>query len=382
MSSDFLPLKGIDHVEFFVGSAMQTAYFLKHAFGFKIKACGSLETDIDNKFGFRNKLSYYLEQNKVRFIITSSYYPDTDVMRHYQLHGDGIKTISLEVDDAAKSFQETIKRGASPAMLPTMLEDEYGHVIISAIHTYGDTIHKFVERKNYHGVFMPGFIEFKDDIEVTPVGLKYIDHIVGNVELGRMNDWVKFYQEVMGFKIIFTADDKDVSTEYSALMSKVVSNGTGYIKFPINEPATGKKKSQIQEYLDYYKTPGAQHIAIATDNIFATIRELSKRGVRFISEDMSKQKYYGEDLKQRIKKWEKETHKKVDENWEELIDLGVLVDLDDEGYLLQLFTKQMCDRPTYFFEIIQRKGAKSFGKNNFRALFEAIQVAQKRRGNL
>ncbi|MBC8046960.1 MAG: 4-hydroxyphenylpyruvate dioxygenase, partial [Fimbriimonadaceae bacterium] len=273
---DFLPLNGTDHLEFYVGNAKQSAYYYQSAWGYKLVAYAGLET------GVRDRASYVLQQDKIRIILTSSFDPESEISQHVKKHGDGVKVLALMVDDAAKSFEETVKRGAKPAMEPTTLKDEFGEVVVSAIHTYGDTIHKFVERKNYKGVYMPGFIAKESNIEIKPIGLKYVDHCVGNVELGKMNEWVKFYEDVMGFKLLITFDDKDISTEYTALMSKVVSNGNGFVKFPINEPAEGKKKSQIDEYLDFYRGAGVQHIAVASDNIIETVTELRKRGVEFL----------------------------------------------------------------------------------------------------
>lgn len=364
MSTDFLPLNGTDHIEFYVGNAKQSAYYYQHAFGFQLVAYAGPET------GVRDRASYVLQQGKVRFVLTTALHPDHEITRHVAQHGDGVKVLALWVDDAEKAFYETMSRGATAHTQPQVLSDEFGEVKISAIHTYGETIHKFVERRNYKGVFMPGYRPASSGLKSTPVGLEYIDHCVGNVELGRMNEWVKFYEDVMGFKMIITFDDKDISTEYSALMSKVVSNGNGYVKFPINEPAEGKKKSQIDEYLEFYHGAGVQHIAIITNNIIETVTMLRERGVDFLSVP---QTYY-DDLIQRVGK--------IDEDMEDLARLGILVDRDEEGYLLQLFTKPVEDRPTVFFEIIQRKGARSFGKGNFKALFEAIEREQALRGNL
>ena len=364
MSTDFLPLNGTDHIEFYVGNAKQAAYYYQHAFGFKLVAYAGPET------GVRDRSSYVLQQGKVRFVLTTALHPDHDITRHVAQHGDGVKVLAFWVDDAEKSFHETMLRGAKSHTEPYAISDEFGEVKISAIHTYGDTIHKFIERKNYKGTFLPGFKTAKSLFKSTPVGLEVIDHCVGNVELGKMNEWVKFYEDVMGFKMIITFDDKDISTEYSALMSKVVTNGNGYVKFPINEPAEGKKKSQIDEYLEFYNGAGVQHIAILTNDIIDTVTELKSRGVEFLAVP---QTYYN-DLLDRVGK--------IDEDIEILSKLGILVDRDDEGYLLQLFTKPVEDRPTVFFEIIQRKGAKSFGKGNFKALFEAIEREQALRGNL
>jgi len=364
MSTDFLPLNGTDHIEFYVGNAKQSAYYYQHAFGFQLVAYAGPET------GVRDRASYVLQQGKVRFVLTTALHPDHEITRHVAAHGDGVKVLALWVDDAEKAFYETMSRGAKVHTEPVTLTDEFGEVRISAIHTYGETIHKFVERRNYSGVFMPGYRPASSAFRSEPVGLEYVDHCVGNVELGRMNEWVKFYEDVMGFKMIITFDDKDISTEYSALMSKVVANGNGYVKFPINEPAEGKKKSQIDEYLEFYHGAGVQHIAINTNNIIDTVSRLKARGVDFLSVPMT----YYDDLNARVGK--------IDEDMDELARLGILVDRDEEGYLLQLFTKPVEDRPTVFFEIIQRKGARSFGKGNFKALFEAIEREQALRGNL
>ncbi len=364
MTTDLLPLNGTDHIEFYVGNAKQAAHFYQTAFGFKLVAYAGPET------GVRDRASYVLMQDKIRFVLTTSLDPTSDISKHVLQHGDGVKVLALWVDDAEKSFRDTVARGAKPAFEPKTLTDEYGEVKIAAIHTYGETIHTFVERRNYKGPFMPGFVAKSSPLEVAPVGLKYVDHCVGNVELGRMNEWVEFYEKVMGFQLLLTFDDKDISTEYTALMSKVVSNGNGYVKFPINEPAKGKKKSQIDEYLDFYRGAGVQHIAVATDDILHTVSELRKRGVEFL---YVPETYY-ETLFERVGS--------IDEEMEALKALNILVDRDEEGYLLQIFTKPVEDRPTVFFEIIQRKGAKSFGKGNFKALFESIEREQALRGNL
>ncbi|HMX03288.1 MAG TPA: 4-hydroxyphenylpyruvate dioxygenase [Chitinophagales bacterium] len=361
---DFLPLNGTDHIEFYVGNAKQSAYYYQSAWGYELVAYAGLET------GVKDRASYVLQQGKIRLVLTTSFDPSSEISEHVRKHGDGVKVLALWVDDAAKSYAETTKRGAIGVMEPTRMKDEHGEVVVAAIQTYGDTIHKFVERKNYNGVFMPGYQPKSSNVPVTSVGLKYVDHCVGNVELGRMNDWVKFYEDVMGFKLLITFDDSDISTEYSALMSKVVSNGNGYVKFPINEPAEGKKKSQIEEYIDFYKGAGVQHIAIATDNIIETVTELRARGVEFL---YVPETYY-EDVLDRV------GH--IDEDFDELKKLNILIDRDDEGYLLQLFTKPVEDRPTVFYEIIQRHGARSFGKGNFKALFEAIEREQELRGTL
>ncbi|GAB2794639.1 4-hydroxyphenylpyruvate dioxygenase [Hymenobacter luteus] len=362
---DFLPLNGTDYIEFYVGNAKQSAYYYQAAFGFELVAYAGPET------GVRDRASYVLQQNKIRFVLTTSLLPDSDITRHVAQHGDGVKVMALWVDDARKSFEETTKRGAKPAFEPYTIEDENGSVTLAGIYTYGETIHTFVERSNYRGAFMPGFVAKTGTVpQGEVVGLLHVDHCVGNVGWGEMNQWVKFYEDVMGFKLLLTFDDDDISTEYSALMSKVVSNGNGYVKFPINEPAEGKKKSQIEEYLDYYHSPGVQHIAIATKDIRATVTELRRRGVEFLTVPAT----YYEDLLERIGA--------IDEDLESIKALNLLVDRDEEGYLLQIFTKPVEDRPTVFYEIIQRKGAKSFGKGNFKALFEAIEREQALRGNL
>lgn len=361
---DFLPLNGTDHIELYVGNAKQAAYYYQTAFGFELIAYAGPET------GTRDRASYVLEQGKVRLVLTTSLLPNSDIAEHVKKHGDGVKVLALNVDNACKSFEETVKRGAQPAFEPKTLQDESGEVVLAAICTYGDTIHTFVERKNYKGAFLPGYIKAQSSIQTKPVGFTHIDHCVGNVGWGEMNQWVEFYEKVMGFKLLITFDDKDISTEYSALMSKVVTNGNGYIKFPINEPAKGKKKSQIEEYIDFYQGPGVQHIAIETENILYTVDELKKRGVEFL---YVPETYYDE-VPARVGK--------IDEPLNEIKRLNILVDRDDDGYLLQIFTKPVQDRPTLFYEIIQRKGAKSFGKGNFKALFESIEREQARRGNL
>ena len=361
---DFLPLLGTDHIEFYVGNAKQAAYFYQAAYGFELVAYAGPET------GVRDRASYVLQQNKLRFVLTTSMDPDSEISQHCKIHGDGVKVLALWVDDATKSYEETIARGAVGVYPPKTIKDENGEIVTASIKTYGDTIHTFVERKNYTGAFMPGFKPMKSSLKTTSVGLKYVDHCVGNVELGKMNEWVEFYEKVMGFSLLATFDDKDISTEYTALMSKVVTNGNGYIKFPLNEPADGKKKSQIEEYLDFYRGPGVQHIAIATDNIIETVTELRNRGVEFL---YVPDNYY-DDVLDRVGT--------IQEEFESLRKLNILIDRDEEGYLLQIFTKPLEDRPTLFFEIIQRRGAKSFGKGNFKALFESIEREQARRGNL
>jgi 4-hydroxyphenylpyruvate dioxygenase len=364
MGEDFLPINGTDHIEFYVGNAKQSALYYQHCMGFELVAYAGPET------GVRDRASYVLQQEKIRFVLTTSLQQDSEIAAHVHKHGDGVKVLALWVDDARKSFYETTSRGAKPAKEPQVLKDEFGEVVTASIRTYGETIHTFVERKNYKGPFLPGYKARKSATKVEPIGLKYVDHCVGNVELGKMNDWVEFYENVMGFKLLVTFDDKDISTEYSALMSKVVSNGNGYIKFPINEPAEGKKKSQIEEYLDFYNGPGVQHIAIATDDIVKTVSELRRRGMEFLYVPDT----YYEDVMDRVGK--------IEEDLKELKKLNILIDRDEEGYLLQIFTKPVQDRPTVFFEIIERNGAKSFGKGNFKALFESIEREQALRGNL
>ncbi len=364
MTEDFLPINGTDHVEFYVGNAKQSAMFYQYAFGFELIAYAGPET------GIRDRASYVLKQDKIRLVLTTSLKEDGAIADHVKKHGDGVKVLALWVDDARKSYKETISRGASSVKEPETKSDHHGEVVMASIKTYGDTIHTFVERKHYKGPFLPGFQAVKPTFKPTPIGLKYIDHCVGNVELGQMNKWVEFYEKVMGFKLLVTFDDEDISTEYSALMSKVVSNGNEYIKFPINEPAKGKKKSQIEEYLDFYKGPGVQHIAIATDDIIHTVGELRSRGVEFLNVP----EIYYENILERVGE--------IKEPIEELKKLNILIDRDDEGYLLQIFTKPVQDRPTLFFEIIERNGARSFGKGNFKALFESIEREQALRGNL
>jgi 4-hydroxyphenylpyruvate dioxygenase len=363
-STDFLPLHGTDYVEFYVGNAKQAAHFYKTAFGFQSLAYAGPET------GVKDKVSYVIRQNKLTFVLTTPLKTNNAIADHIYKHGDGVKVLALRVEDATHAWQETTNRGGKSYLAPETLKDNFGQVILSGIHTYGDTVHVFVERKDYQGVFMPGFVEWKSDYNPKATGLLYVDHCVGNVGWNQMNVWVQFYEEVMGFKNILSFDDKDISTEYSALMSKVMSNGNGFVKFPINEPAEGKKKSQVEEYLDFYQGEGVQHVAIATANIVETVTELSARGVEFLKVPDS----YYETVLQRVGK--------IDEDLAPLRNLGILIDRDEEGYLLQIFTKPLEDRPTLFFEIIQRKGAKSFGKGNFKALFEALEREQALRGNL
>lgn len=363
-AEDFLPINGTDYVELYVGNAKQAAHFYKTAFGFQSLAYCGLET------GNKEYCSYVLVQDKIRLVLTTPFNPDSEISDHIRRHGDGVKVIALRVDDARKAYQETCKRGAIGIQEPTVYSDEYGEVIKSAIKTYGDTIHIFVERKNYQGVFLPGFEKWESEYNPSSTGLKYIDHMVGNVQLGEMNKWADFYAKVMGFANLVTFDDKDISTQYTALMSKVMSNGNGRIKFPINEPAQGLKKSQVEEYLDFYGGAGCQHIAVATDDIVYTITEMRNRGVEFLHVPGT----YYDTVSDRVGT--------ISEDLKTLKSLGIMVDRDDEGYLLQIFTKPVEDRPTLFFEIIQRKGAKSFGKGNFQALFESIEAEQAKRGTL
>ncbi len=363
-SVDQLPLLGTDYIEFYVGNAKQSALYYQSAFGFQLVAYRGPET------GCKESASYVLQQDKVRLVLTTALFPDSPIAEHVRKHGDGVKVLALWVDDAEKSYYTSIERGAQSAIAPQTLKDEQGEVKIASIYTYGETLHTFVERKNYTGAFMPGFVPRKNMIETSPVGLKYVDHCVGNVGWGEMNKWVEYYQKVMGFSLLITFDDNDISTEYTALMSKVVSNGNGYVKFPINEPAKGKKRSQIEEYIDYYQGSGVQHIAVATDNIIHTVGELRRRGVDFL---YVPDNYY-DDVLQRVGE--------IKEDLNELRKLNILIDRDDDGYLLQIFTKPVQDRPTVFYEIIQRAGARSFGKGNFKALFESIEREQELRGTL
>ncbi len=362
---DFLPLNGTDYLEFYVGNARQAAYYYRAAFGFRLAAYRGPET------GTRDRASYVLTQNKIRFVFTTPLAPEHPIAEHIRAHGDGVRDIALWVDDAESAWRETTKRGAKSVREPETLRDEHGEARIASIAIYGDTIHSFVERRNYRGAFLPGFAAAEsDDVVSRPVGLKHIDHCVGNVGLGEMNRWVDFYATVMGFRMFKHFDDKDISTEYSALMSKVMSNGNERVKFPLNEPAAGKRKSQIEEYLDFYHGPGVQHIAMATDNIIETVGALQRQGVEFLRVPST----YYEELIGRVGK--------IDEPIAELQKLGILVDRDDEGYMLQIFTRPVEDRPTVFYEVIQRKGSRSFGKGNFKALFEAIEREQAKRGNL
>jgi len=363
-NTDFLPLQGTDYVEFYVGNAKQAAHFYKTAFGFQSLAYAGPET------GVKDRASYAVRQHKLTFVFTTPLRANNEIADHIYKHGDGVKMLALKVEDATDAWKQTTMRGAKSYMEPQIIKDDTGELVMSGIHTYGETVHLFIERKNYTGVFMPGYRQWESLYNPTDTGLLYVDHCVGNVGWNQMNKWVSFYEEVMGFQNILSFDDKDISTEYSALMSKVMSNGNGFVKFPINEPAEGKKKSQVEEYLEYYDGEGCQHVALATNDIVTTVTALQSRGVEFLKVPTT----YYDDLLDRVGK--------IDEDLNPLKELGILVDRDDEGYLLQIFTKPVEDRPTLFFEIIQRKGAKSFGKGNFKALFEAIEREQESRGNL
>ncbi|MFD2904788.1 4-hydroxyphenylpyruvate dioxygenase [Sphingobacterium anhuiense] len=365
LAQDFLPINGTDYIEFYVGNAKQAAHFYKTAFGFQSEAYAGPET------GVRDRASYVLRQGKIRLVLTTALRSDHLISEHVKKHGDGLKILALWVDDATKAFEETTKRGAQVYQEPQVLSDEYGEAVTSGIYTYGETVHLFVERKNYNGVFLPGYQAWESDYQPEEVGLLYIDHCVGNVGWNKMNETVEWYQQVMGFVNVLSFDDKQINTEYSALMSKVMSNGNGYVKFPINEPAEGQKKSQIEEYLEFYEGEGVQHAALATKDIVKTVKELKARGVEFLG---APPEAYYDMLPDRVGQ--------IDEEIKIIQDLGILVDRDDEGYLLQIFTKPVEDRPTLFFEIIQRKGAQSFGAGNFKALFEAIEREQAKRGNL
>jgi 4-hydroxyphenylpyruvate dioxygenase len=368
-AQDFLPLLGTDYVEFYVGNAKQAAHYYKTAFGFQSLAYAGLET------GVNDRASYVLKQDKIRLVLTTALNSESPIGEHVKKHGDGVKVIALWVEDAKKAWEETTSRGARSYMEPTIEHDEHGEVVRSGIYTYGETVHVFVERKNYNGLFLPGYQKWESDYNPEPVGLKFIDHMVGNVGWGEMNTWVKWYEDVMGFVNFLSFDDKTIHTEYSALMSKVMSNGNGRIKFPINEPAEGKKRSQIEEYLDFYEGSGAQHIAVATDNIIDTVAKLRSRGVEFLS---SPPQAYYDEIPGRLGKH----MDMMKEPISEIQKLGILVDADEEGYLLQIFTKPVEDRPTLFYEIIQRMGARGFGAGNFKALFESIEREQEKRGTL
>ena len=368
-AQDFLPLLGTDYVEFYVGNAKQAAHFYKTAFGFQSLAYAGLET------GVKDKASYVLVQDKIRLVLTTPLNSSSPINDHIVKHGDGVKVVALWVEDARSAYEETTKRGAKSYMEPVVEKDEFGEVVKAGIHTYGETVHVFIERRNYNGAFLPGYQKWESEYNPTTVGLKYIDHMVGNVGWGEMNQWVKWYEDVMGFENFLSFDDKQIHTEYSALMSKVMSNGNGRIKFPINEPAEGKKKSQIEEYLDFYESPGVQHIAVATDDIISTVSQLRARGVEFLT--TPPEEYY----KAVPGRLEEHNHE-LREDIETLRSLGIMIDADEEGYLLQIFTKPVEDRPTLFFEIIQRMGAKGFGAGNFKALFESIEREQELRGTL
>lgn len=361
---DPFPINGTDYIEFYCGNAKQASHFYRGAFGFELIGYQGPET------GIRDRASYLLAQDKVRFVLTSALGPDSPIAEHHRRHGDGVRDLALWVDDCGASYAYAMAHGATSVREPVVERDDGGEVVLAGIRTYGDTIHSLVERRNYRGLFLPGFRPVESRFHPAGVGLRYVDHCVGNVELGKMNEWVGFYERVMGFKNLVSFDDEDISTEYSALMSKVMANGNERIKFPINEPAAGKKKSQIEEYLEFYGGPGVQHIAVTTDNIIATVTALRDRGVEFLSVPAS----YYDTVLDRVGQ--------IDEHLEPLRELGILVDRDDEGYLLQIFTKPVQDRPTLFYEVIQRKGARSFGKGNFKALFEAIEREQAARGNL
>ena len=361
---DAFPINGTDYVEFYVGNAKQASHYYRSAFGYQLTAYRGPET------GTRDRASYLLQQGKIRLVMTTALSPSSPIAEHVHKHGDGVKDYALWVDDARAAYETAVERGAIPKQEPRVYRDDDGEVVIAAIGTYGDTIHSLVERRNYKGLFLPGFRAVAPRFQPKGVGLEYVDHCVGNVELGQMNRWVQYYGDVMGFRNLITFDDSDISTEYSSLMSKVMANGNDRIKFPINEPASGKKKSQIEEYLDFYGGPGAQHLALATDDIIGTVTALRDRGVDFLQAPTT----YYEELQSRVGK--------IDEPLDKLEALGILVDRDPDGYLLQIFTKPVEDRPTLFYEIIQRKGAKSFGKGNFKALFEAIEKEQELRGNL
>ncbi len=368
-AQDFLPLLGTDYVEFYVGNAKQAAHFYKTAFGFQSYAYRGLET------GSIDSVSYVLKQDKIRLVLTTPLSSKSPINDHIVKHGDGVKVVALWVEDAKKAYKETTSRGAKSYMEPIVEKDEHGEVVRAGIYTYGETIHMFVERKNYNGVFLPGFQKWESDYNPSPVGLKYIDHMVGNVGWGEMDTWVKWYEDVMGFENFLSFDDKQIHTEYSALMSKVMSNGNGRIKFPINEPAEGKKRSQIEEYLDFYESPGVQHIAVATNDIIGTVKQMRERGIEFLSTPPDE---YYKAVPVRLE----EHNHELREDIEILKGLGIMIDADEEGYLLQIFTKPIEDRPTLFFEIIQRMGAQGFGAGNFKALFESIEREQQKRGTL
>ncbi|HVC88533.1 MAG TPA: 4-hydroxyphenylpyruvate dioxygenase [Gaiellaceae bacterium] len=365
MTDDFMPLDGWDHVELWVGNAKQSAYYYEHAFGFRRVAYAGPET------GVRDRVSYVLEQNDIRFVLTSAIRSDSDIGRHAFTHGDGVKDIALRVPDAKAAYREAVARGAEGVVEPHVVEDEFGRVERSTIATYGDVVHTFVDRNGYEGAYLPGYVaDSTANGDGEGVGLLTIDHIVGNVELGRMDHWVNFYEQVFGMTEMIHFSDEEISTEYSALMSKVMTDGQGKVKFPINEPAEGKRKSQIDEYLEFNEGPGAQHVAMQSSSIVKTVEALQRRGVRFLT---TPETYY-DDVPGRVGE--------IDESWDDLRRLRILVDRDDDGYLLQIFTKTAQDRPTLFFEVIERHGARGFGDGNFKALFEAIEREQALRGNL
>ena len=364
-AQDFMPINGTDYIELYVGNSKQAAHFYKSAFGFQSYAYAGLQT------GLKDRESYVVIQDKIRLVLTSPLKSGTEIGKHIDTHGDGVKVVALWVDDATYAYNTAMSKGAKSYMEPVTEEDENGKVVRAGIYTYGETVHIFVERKDYKGTFLPGYTAWETpDFNPAPTGLKYVDHMVGNVDWNRMNHWVEFYEKVMGFVNILSFDDNDISTEYTALMSKVMSNGNGRIKFPINEPAEGAKRSQVEEYLDFYEGEGVQHIAVATDDIIKTVRDLRSRGIEFLNIPDT----YYDAVTDRVGK--------IDEDIAPLKELGILVDRDDEGYLLQIFTRPIEPRPTMFFEIIQRKGAQSFGKGNFKALFEAIELEQQLRGTL
>jgi 4-hydroxyphenylpyruvate dioxygenase len=363
--TDFMPLDGWDHVELWVGNAKQAAFFYEHAFGFARTAYAGPET------GVRDRASYVLEQGEIRLVLTSALREESEIARHACRHGDGVKDIALAVPDATEAYRQAVQRGARGVAEPHAHEDEFGSIELSTIATYGDTVHSFVNRRGYEGPYMPGYKSASTNGPANAgVGLLAVDHCVGNVELGRMEHWVEFYERVLGFTEMIHFSDEDISTEYSALMSKVMSDGEGKIKFPINEPAEGKRKSQIEEYLEFYGGPGVQHVAMTSSNIVETVGALKERGVGFLE---TPEAYY-EDVGDRVGE--------IDESYEDLRRLKILADRDDDGYLLQIFTKTAQDRPTLFFEVIERHGARGFGDGNFKALFEAIEREQALRGNL
>ena len=363
-TNEFISINGTDYIELYVGNAKQSAHFYKTALGFQSLAYAGLET------GLKDRTSYVLRQGKITLVLTTPLLSNSEIAEHIKKHGDGVKVIAFWVDDAKQCYNEAIKRGAKSYFAPITEKDECGEIVKAGIHTYGDTVHVFIERKNYTGIFFPGYKAWTPEYNPSEIGLEYVDHCVGNVGWGEMNTWAKFYEDVLGFKNLITFDDKDISTEYTALMSKVMINGNGRIKFPINEPAAGKKKSQIEEYLDFYEGAGCQHIAVATSDIIHTVTEMRKRGIEFLHVPGT----YYDTVSERVGA--------IKEDLKVLKGLGIMVDRDEEGYLLQIFTKPIEDRPTLFFEIVQREGAKSFGKGNFQALFESIEAEQAKRGTL